>query len=376
MRFVKAASKNILLIIITIISLFSCSGQQIPGKERSISSKSVTDCSDQMRLIFQQGYNDIGLIPFVKDNIPRSKDGKNFDYFYTKGAVHNEFDYTELKNFYERWVKIRGSIPDIDKWEYEHILGVNREERLGFLFDPNDDRFLKAHYVIEEFLVTKLEAQSIKKYIDNNYNLSLYFQGEELAPEISTSVKQQIKYLDDVIAKSPGTPSDFVFYRGVPARESLPRVGEILQMEGFTSTSLNRQVAENFSFGMPGNEYEGIAEEPFEKIQGKLATDLHINAREDKLPKVGVLYRIYSAKGQKGLYFPYFEYYDSGVVDSENIGTVRTELEFVFPRSSKFEVTGIASPEPIRFRARSSDGNSIVEIERDLYVIDLKPVPQ
>jgi hypothetical protein len=171
----------------------------------------------------------------------------------------------------------------------------------------------------EVYFMEKLFSQRLKGFTEEaypqfagavrNYESRLgYDMNEALRdPQISTDAyKETIDLLDDAIKVAPALSSELVSYRGVKGNglkffESL-KVGDTFQDRGYTSTTIDAGVAQQFGGSQPY--YDGL------------------------------VFRMQLPAGTKGI-FP------SGYQTPTNARTANmTEAEFLLPRDSKFKIVG------------------------------------
>jgi ABC-type Fe2+-enterobactin transport system substrate-binding protein len=95
----------------------------------------------------------------------------------------------------------------------------------------------------------------LKDYAEGNYkNLNGYLHNTDSVrkdrPQLAAAYDKQIAHIDAALAKSK-LSKDIVVYRGIQSEYALTNadklVGRTVNADGFQSTSLNRNVAENFA---------------------------------------------------------------------------------------------------------------------------------
>lgn len=123
--------------------------------------------------------------------------------------------------------------------------------------DFNDDEVLfkekNENILYENQNFTESQKQAIKEYTSengygSNETINRFLNGEkELGTEASKIVNQKIDTLESCITQPLN--EDIYVYRGIKTRPKDLQVGQIIENKGFTSTSIYRSDASNFSYG-------------------------------------------------------------------------------------------------------------------------------
>lgn len=162
-----------------------------------------------------------------------------------------------------------------------------------------------------------------------------------LRPLRARTARKIIAKVDDVMAQTPALPEPIVVWRGQPARALDLREGQIFIDEGFTSTSLRQDIAEDFTLGR----WTAAGKQPLTAAERTAGAEI---------------FRIKVPAGSRGLWMR------RGVGDALD--------EYVLPRGTSFRVVKRRVLTGEQYSIESGSTRSWALRDRPVVVYDLEVV--